>query len=175
LDAGLSVFRVGGAAQTPIMKRVAGRLRIDIAQFEEMAQFVKFGAEVDATTALQLARGERARGLLSQGQHEPMPLSEQVIVLQAAVTGVFDDVPVSGLESAEDELLGWARVHVPELLGEIELTSMLTPDLEAALNAALGQFSAQRHEAPSQKVASQPPVEPSTSVKQTAAPVGEGR
>ncbi len=67
MDAGLSVSRVGGAAQTPIMKRVAGRLRIDIAQFEEMAQFVKFGAEVDATTAQQLARGERARGLSDAG------------------------------------------------------------------------------------------------------------
>ncbi len=124
------------------MKRVAGRLRIDIAQFEEMAQFVKFGAEVDATTAQQLARGERARGLLTQDQHQPMPLAEQVLVLQAAVIGVFDHTPVLQLEAAEDALLEWARSHASELLGEIEHATTLTPELEASLAKALEEFSA---------------------------------
>jgi F-type H+-transporting ATPase subunit alpha len=142
MDAGLSVSRVGGAAQTPIMKRVAGRLRIDIAQFEEMAQFVKFGAEVDATTAQQLARGERARGLLTQDQHNPMPLCDQVIVLQAAVVGVFDHVPVGDLEEAERSLLDWARTHAAELLDEIENATTLTPELESGLRKALDEFSA---------------------------------
>ncbi len=142
MDAGLSVSRVGGAAQTPIMKRVAGRLRIDIAQFEEMAQFVKFGAEVDATTAQQLARGERARGLLTQDQHQPMPLCEQVLVLDAAVIGVFDQTPITELEDAENRLLEWARSHEAELLDEIENATILTPELESSLARALAEFSA---------------------------------
>ena len=96
MDPGLSVSRVGGSAQTKAMKQVAGRLRIDLAQYEEMARFVKFGAEVDESTQRQLTRGERARELLRQVQHAPMPLEQEILVLFAVVNGHFDEVRGEG-------------------------------------------------------------------------------
>ncbi len=92
MDPGLSVSRVGGSAQARVMKQVAGRLRIDLAQYNEMARFVKFGAEVDESTQLQLIRGERARALLGQDQHSPMQLEQEVLSLYAVVNGYFDTV-----------------------------------------------------------------------------------
>ena len=103
--------RVGGSAQARVLKQVAGRLRIDLAQYQEMAQFVKFGAEVDAMTLAQLARGERSRELLKQPQHTPMALEHEVLVLFGVVNGLFDDVPVAGLEKMEEELYAYASVQ----------------------------------------------------------------
>ena len=148
MDAGLSVSRVGGAAQTPIMKRVAGRLRIDIAQFEEMAQFVKFGAEVDATTAQQLARGERARGLLTPG---PARADAAVRAGPRAPGGGHRRVRPHAGERARGcrgPLLEWARSHEAELLDEIESATTLTPELEASLMRALDEFSAHYNDEP---------------------------
>lgn len=137
MEVGLSVSRVGGSAQTKAMKRVAGRLRIDLAQYQEMAQFVKFGAEVDAATLDQLARGERARELLKQSQHTPMREEHEILVLFAVVNGFLDGVEVEDLLGLEGEFCAFADVQHPtvmqQLRGETDLSSSLEKDLEAVV------------------------------------------
>jgi F-type H+-transporting ATPase subunit alpha len=144
MDAGLSVSRVGGAAQATVMKQVAGRLRIDLAQYEEMAQFVKFGAEVDAATLQQLERGERSRELLKQGQHEPMPLEHEVLILFAAVNGLFSSVPVEELGQLERDLVRYAEVHQAGTMEGLRAAAELTPALEVDLRALISAFLEQR-------------------------------
>jgi F-type H+-transporting ATPase subunit alpha len=143
MDAGLSVSRVGGSAQARVMKQVAGRLRIDLAQYAEMAQFVKFGAEVDAATLQQLARGERSRELLKQAQHEPMPLEHEVLVLHAVVNGLFGSIPVEDLGLLERDLIRYAEVHRAVLMNDLRAATGLTPELEAAMKEAVEAFLGQ--------------------------------
>jgi len=140
MDVGLSVSRVGGTAQARVLKQVAGRLRIDLAQYQEMAQFVKFGAEVDAMTLAQLARGERSRELLKQPQHKPMALEHEVLVLFGVVNGLFDDVPVGGLEKMEAELYAYASVQHREAMDTIRSASEITPAVDEALRRVIGAF-----------------------------------
>jgi F-type H+/Na+-transporting ATPase subunit alpha len=140
MDPGLSVSRVGGSAQSRTMKQVAGRLRIDLAQYEEMARFVKFGAEVDEATQHQLTRGERARELLKQEQHTPMPVEHEVLVLYAVVHGYFDEVEVANVGAVEGELLEWLsqrKLDVLRLLGQSE---GLSAEVEERLSSALDEF-----------------------------------
>ena len=144
MDPGLSVSRVGGSAQSRIMKQVAGRLRIDLAQYEEMARFVKFGAEVDEATQRQLIRGERARELLKQPQHEPMPLEQEVLVLYAVVNGYFDDVEIADVGETEAQLLEWVTLRKKDMLRALVEGEGLTAEVEAAMSAALDEFSAGR-------------------------------
>jgi F-type H+-transporting ATPase subunit alpha len=141
LDPGLSVSRVGGSAQTKAMKQVAGRLRIDLAQYGEMARFVKFGAEVDDTTQLQLTRGERARELLRQAQHAPMPLEQQILVLYAVLNGHFDHVAVRDVGEIEDQLLEYATRRRPDVLQKLSEAHGMTDELEALLSEALTGFA----------------------------------
>ncbi len=142
LDPGLSVSRVGGSAQARVMKQVAGRLRIDLAQYEEMARFVKFGAEVDEATQRQLVRGERARELLKQDQHAPMPLESEVLVLYAVVNGYFDHVAVERVGEVETELLEWAANRRSDVLRALAGCDGLTEEIEAMLAGALEEFLA---------------------------------
>jgi F-type H+-transporting ATPase subunit alpha len=144
LDPGLSVSRVGGSAQTKAMKQVAGRLRIDLAQYGEMARFVKFGAEVDETTQLQLTRGERARELLRQGQHAPIALEQEILVLYAVVNGHFDDVAVNDVGAVESELLGYITLRRPDVLQLLAAANGVSDELGAALSDALTEFTRQR-------------------------------
>lgn len=143
MDPGLSVSRVGGTAQSRIMKQVAGRLRIDLAQYEEMARFVKFGAEVDEATQRQLVRGERARELLRQDQHEPMPVEEEVLVLYAVVNGYFDTIEVERVGEVERQLLEWARLRRIDVLADLAEADSLDPALEQRMREALLAFIAQ--------------------------------
>ncbi len=140
MDAGLSVSRVGGTAQTRLMKGIAGRLRIDLAQYQEMARFVKFGAEVDETTQRQLTRGARARALLIQAAHTPMPLEHEALVLFGAVNGLFDEVGVEDLTEIESALLSWAHACRGELLERIAAAEGFTPELEAEMAEAVRSF-----------------------------------
>jgi F-type H+-transporting ATPase subunit alpha len=140
MDPGLSVSRVGGSAQTRVMKQVAGRLRIDLAQYEEMARFVKFGAEVDATTEKQLIRGERARELLKQEQHTPLPLAQEVLVLYAVVNGYFDEVDVERVGEFEAEMIEWFKLRRADVLALLGGGVGLSDEIQAALNAALDEF-----------------------------------
>jgi F-type H+-transporting ATPase subunit alpha len=148
LDVGLSVSRVGGAAQTPAMKRVAGRLRIDLAQYHEMAQFVKFGAEVDRATLEQLNRGERSRELLKQPQHTPIEMGLEVAVLYAAVGGHLDDVEVERVAEFEGALMEHLRLEHAGLLEALESpTTKLTDELERELSVTIESFKRRFKEA----------------------------
>ena len=140
MDPGLSVSRVGSMAQTPAMKKVAGRLRIDLAQYEEMAQFVKFGAEADEATLEQLTRGERERELLKQDQHAPLSLEQEVAVLYAAVNGFVDPVPLLELHRFEQEFLAFMEARHPSVLAEIRDSKDLSPATEDALSEAATRF-----------------------------------
>lgn len=144
MDPGLSVSRVGGSAQTSLMKRVAGRLRIDLAQYAEMARFVRFGAEVDEATQKQLTRGERARALLGQAVHAPMPLEHEVIVLFAAVEGLLDEVPLEDLEDLEKSLLSWIRTARPELISTMQTSQESSAELESAMRDAIHDYFEER-------------------------------
>jgi F-type H+-transporting ATPase subunit alpha len=141
MDAGLSVSRVGGMAQTRAMKKVAGRLRIDLAQYQEMAQFVKFGAEVDQATLDQLTRGEREREVLKQDQHNPLPLEKQIVILYAAVNGYLDAVPVEQVKTYETELLAFMDAGYAGLLHDIGEVKDLSEDAEKNLAEAISRFT----------------------------------
>jgi len=119
INVGLSVSRVGGAAQIKAMKQIAGRLRIDLAQYHEMAAFVKFGAEVDEATKAQLSRGERGQALLKQIQYAPMPVEEQIVVLFAVTNNMLDDIEVNKVQEFEHGLLDYFRINYKSILEEI--------------------------------------------------------
>jgi F-type H+-transporting ATPase subunit alpha len=140
MDVGLSVSRVGGTAQARVLKQVAGRLRIDLAQYQEMAQFVKFGAEVDASTLRQLARGERSRELLKQAQHAPIALEHELLVLFGVVNGLFDGVEVSDLEEMEEALYEFADVHHPDSMNVLRSAAEVTAEVESAMRSVIGAF-----------------------------------
>ncbi|MFH1030198.1 MAG: F0F1 ATP synthase subunit alpha [bacterium] len=140
INVGLSVSRVGGAAQTKIMKKVAGRLRIDLAQYHEMEAFVKFGAEVDEATKAQLARGERGRELLKQIQYAPMSLAEEIVVLYAVVNGMLDEVPIKRIKDFEKGLVEFARTKYQKVMKLIDEKKELTPEIEAGLKEIVIEY-----------------------------------
>ena len=140
MDVGLSVSRVGGMAQTTAMKKVAGRLRIDLAQYHEMAQFVKFGAEVDQATLDQLKRGERERELLKQDPHHPLPLEKEIVTLYAAVNGYTDDIPVEQVRLFEEEFHKFMDLNYPDVLADIRDTKDLLRETEEKLKEAIMRF-----------------------------------
>jgi len=119
INVGLSVSRVGGSAQIKTMKQVAGTLRLDLAQYREMAAFAQFGSELDKATQRQLARGVRMVELLKQGQYKPMPVADQVLSIYAGVNGFLDDVEVDKVQQFEGDLLRYVQQHHPELKKEI--------------------------------------------------------
>ena len=141
MDVGLSVSRIGGMAQTRAMKKVAGRLRIDLAQYHEMAQFVKFGAEVDQATLDQLTRGEREREVLKQGQHLPLSLEKQIAIFYAAVNGYLDAVPVEQVKAYEEELFAFLEAQHPGVLQSVGELRDLSEETEKLLAQTLVQFS----------------------------------
>jgi F-type H+-transporting ATPase subunit alpha len=115
INVGLSVSRVGGAAQIKTMKQVAGTLRLDLAQYREMAAFAQFGSELDKTTQAQLARGARMVEMLKQEQYKPMPVADQVLSIFAGVNGFVDDVPVNKVREFEEGLLAYVKERHPQL------------------------------------------------------------
>jgi len=119
INVGLSVSRVGGSAQIKTMKQVAGTLRLDLAQYREMAAFSQFGSELDKATQMQLARGVRMVELLKQGQYKPMPVADQVLSIYSGVNGFLDDVPVEKVQQFEADLLHYIQQHHPELKKEV--------------------------------------------------------
>ncbi len=119
INVGLSVSRVGGSAQIKTMKQVAGTLRLDLAQYREMAAFAQFGSELDKATQAQLARGVRMVELLKQGQYRPMPVADQVLSIFSGVNGFLDDVPVDKVRQFEEDLLHYIAQHHPEVKKEV--------------------------------------------------------
>jgi F-type H+-transporting ATPase subunit alpha len=136
VDVGISVSRVGGAAQIKAMKSVAGTLKIDLAQFRDLEAFATFGSELDAVSRAQLDRGERLVELLKQGLHAPMPVEEQVVSIFAGTSGLLDDLPPEQVQRFEAELLDHMRSRYSGLLGEIRDTGALPEGdaLESAVN-----------------------------------------
>jgi F-type H+-transporting ATPase subunit alpha len=142
INVGISVSRVGGDAQSKAMKQVAGQLRLDMAQFREMAAFAQFGSELDPTTQRRLERGRRLTEILKQPQYEPMPLAEQVIIIYAGTHGYASEVPVEDMPKYEENLLAFMRTKQPQLVHEIATSKELTEETEDALKRALEDFNA---------------------------------
>jgi F-type H+-transporting ATPase subunit alpha len=145
VNVGLSVSRVGGSAQLRPMRAAAGRLRLDMARFRELAAFAQFGSELDPNTQAQLTRGQRLQELLKQPQNDPMPVEDQILIMFCGVSGRLDKVPVEDVARYEREVLQNVRQSHPELLERIlnerqESTSRLNADLESAVNAVLDEF-----------------------------------
>ena len=140
INVGLSVSRVGGSAQIKAMKSVAGTLRLDLAQYRELAAFAQFGSDLDKATKAQLDRGMRMTEILKQGQYEPMPVEKQVISLYAATKGYVDDVAVSDVGRFEAELLQYVASNNPEIAESIKKEKKITSDNEEALKTAIKNF-----------------------------------
>ena len=140
INVGLSVSRVGGAAQTKAMKQVAGTLRLNLAQYREMAAFAQFGSDLDKATQMQLSRGERLVEILKQPQYRPLPFEKQVLVIFAANNGFVDDYPVSALRRYEQELYSFFDSRKADVLAEMREKKEIKDDLKAKLVAALEEF-----------------------------------
>ena len=137
VNAGISVSRVGGAAQIKAMKKVAGRLRLDLAQFRELEAFAQFGSDLDAATQRQLSRGERTVEILKQGQYVPMPVEDQVMVIYAVTQGFLDDVEVNRIEAWESSFLEYARSAHPGIGSTIRDEGVLSEETEKELRKAI--------------------------------------
>jgi len=140
VNVGLSVSRVGGAAQIKAMKQVAGTMRLDMAQYRELAAFAQFGSDLDKATQARLTRGERLMELLKQGQYVPMPVEEQVASIFAAVNGFLDSLPVEKVDEFEANWLKFLRNKKQELLDTIREEKALSDDLVEKLKAACKEF-----------------------------------
>ncbi|MEO5657766.1 MAG: F0F1 ATP synthase subunit alpha, partial [Nitrospiria bacterium] len=144
INVGLSVSRVGGSAQIKAMKQVAGTLRLDLAQYREMAAFAQFGSELDKATQAQLARGTRMVELLKQGQYAPLAVEQQIISIFAGVNGFVDDIPVGEVRRFEEELLRYMDADQKALREEIAKKKALDADLTGRLKAAIAEFKSKR-------------------------------
>ncbi len=140
VNVGISVSRVGGAAQIKGMKKVAGRLRLDLAQFRAMEAFAQFGSDLDAATQRQLARGSRTVEVLKQPQYQPMPVENQVAVIYAVTNGYLDDVEVSDLRAWEAGFHDYMSAQTPELLSGIQSEGQLTDELEQQLASTIQAY-----------------------------------
>src|ERR1700758_2251425 len=140
ISVGLSVSRVGSAAQLKAMKQVAGQLKGDLAQFRELAAFAQFGSELDAKTLAQIGRGKRIMEIFKQPQYSPIPVEVQVAVLWAVQNGYVDDVPVNRVKEFQSQLMDLLSTRKPELLARIAQEKSLTPDLIQQLKAVLDEF-----------------------------------
>ena len=140
ISTGLSVSRVGGAAQIKAMRQVAGRLRLDLSQYRDLAAFAQFASDLDKRTRDQLERGKRMEELLKQDQYQPMPVAQQVIVLFAGGNGYLDDVPVDKVRQFEKELLRFLSSAHPAIEQTIGNDKALSPDTEKLLRGAIEEF-----------------------------------
>jgi F-type H+-transporting ATPase subunit alpha len=137
---GISVSRVGGDAQTKAMKRVAGKLKTDMAQYYELAAFSQFGSELDRATREQLERGQRITEILKQPQYVPMPLEQQVMIIYAVTNGFLDRVPVGEVRNWESNFHRFMTDTHPEIGQAIATQKELTNDLMGVLDKAIQEF-----------------------------------
>ena len=142
VNVGISVSRVGGAAQIKAMKKVAGRLRLDLAQYRELEAFAQFGSDLDAATQRQLSRGEKTVEVLKQAQYQPMSVEKQVTVIYAVTNGLLDMVPTNRVRQWEQGFLDFLEAQRPEVLDSIRETKALTDEIEANLKSAIADFNA---------------------------------
>jgi F-type H+-transporting ATPase subunit alpha len=148
VNVGLSVSRVGGSAQIKAMRQVAGKLRLDLAQYRELAAFAQFGSDLDRATQMQLARGQRMVEILKQGQYEPLPVEKQVAIIFAGTQGLLDDLPVDAVRAFEQFFYGWLERKQSAVLTEIrdkrEISDALRETLTTAVTEAKAEFVAAR-------------------------------
>jgi F-type H+-transporting ATPase subunit alpha len=142
VNAGISVSRVGGNAQIKAMKQVAGRLRLDLAQYRELEAFAQFGSELDPATQRQLARGARIVEVLKQPQYRPVPVEQQVIIIYAVTNGFLDDVDVSKIRDWERGFLDFIATSHADVPEEIRTRKALSEDLTKRLGKAIQEFKA---------------------------------
>ena len=140
INVGLSVSRVGGSAQIKAMKQVAGTMRLDLAQYRELAAFAQFDSDLDKSPKQKLERGARLVELLKQPQYQPMPTQEQVVSMYAATRGFMDDVPVASVQAFERDFLDFIRGAKSDILDDIVARKVLDADLEARLKDAILEF-----------------------------------
>jgi F-type H+-transporting ATPase subunit alpha len=140
INVGLSVSRVGGNAQIKAMRQVAGTLRLDLAQYRELAAFAQFGSELDKATQAQLARGQRLTQVLKQDQFVPLPVEKQVLIIYAGTSGYLDDVEVGQVERFEHELLAFADAHAGSLLAKIAQKKALDDEIRNELKKTMSEF-----------------------------------
>jgi F-type H+/Na+-transporting ATPase subunit alpha len=141
INVGNSVSRVGGSAQVKAMKAVAGRLRLDLAQYRELAAFAQFGSDLDKSTQAALARGQRTTEILKQGQYEPLPVEKQIAIIFAATNGYLDEVPVDQCRRYEKELYTFLEARQPTLLKDVAAKKDIKGELTERLKAALQEFA----------------------------------
>ncbi|MCX7653276.1 MAG: F0F1 ATP synthase subunit alpha [Fervidobacterium sp.] len=140
VNIGLSVSRVGGAAQIKAMKQVAGSLKLDLAQYQELETFAQFATELDPTTQAQITRGQRLMELMKQPQYSPMEVEEQIVVLFAGVNGYLDDLSLNLVKPFEEGLLKFFKDKYSDILEEIRVGKQLTKELEAKLHGVIKEF-----------------------------------
>jgi len=140
INVGISVSRVGGSAQIKAMKKVAGSLRLDLAQYRELQAFSQFGSDLDKSTQARLNRGARMMEILKQGVNQPLPVEQQVVSLYTAVKGYLDEIPTGDVTRFEREFLAFMESNHEEILGSIRDTKELTADNENALKDAIEKF-----------------------------------
>ncbi len=140
VNAGLSVSRVGGSAQIKAMKKIAGPIRIELAQYRELAAFSQFGSDLDENTRNQLAQGERIREILKQPQYKPMPVEQQVVIIYAATRKYLLDIPTSEVTRFENELMGYISGKHPEIFESIRTEKVISEETEKILIKAIESF-----------------------------------
>jgi F-type H+-transporting ATPase subunit alpha len=140
INAGLSVSRVGGAAQTKIIKKLGGGIRLALAQYRELAAFAQFASDLDAATRKQLDRGQRVMELMKQKQYSPLTVADMTVTLFAAEYGYLDDVPMNKVRDFESELHGFMKSQKADLMKEINTKSEWNENVEKLLKAALEEF-----------------------------------
>jgi F-type H+-transporting ATPase subunit alpha len=141
INVGNSVSRVGGSAQVKAMRQVAGTLRLDLAQYRELAAFAQFGSDLDKSTQAQLTRGARLVEILKQPQYEPLPVERQIAIIFAGTNGYLDAIPVSDLRTFETELYAFLESRHPEIFTTIAQKKILDDGLKASLNETVKQFA----------------------------------
>jgi F-type H+/Na+-transporting ATPase subunit alpha len=142
INVGISVSRVGGNAQIKAMKQVAGTLRLELAQYREMAAFAQFGSDLDQATQRQLNRGSRLVELLKQGQYEPLPVEKQILIIYAGTNGFVDEIPLTALKKYEQELYSFVESKHPDIFADILKKRELDSELRAKMNKALEEYKA---------------------------------
>ena len=143
VNVGLSVSRVGGNAQIKAMKQIAGTLRIELAQFRELAAFAQFGSDLDAATQRQLSRGQRLVEILKQDQYQPLSVEKQILIIYAATSGALDEIKLTDCRTFEGELYPWIEATRPEVLKEIATKKALDDELKKKMTDALVEFRKQ--------------------------------
>jgi len=141
INVGISVSRVGSAAQTKAMKKVAGSIKLELAQYREMAAFAQFASDLDAATQRLLARGERLTELLKQGQYQPMSVEEQVVSIFAGVNGYLDGIPPAAVTRYEQEMLDAVRDKGADILSDISSSGALSDETAEKLKSFLESFT----------------------------------